>query len=77
MRGVCVVIMWSLKTRIEESFSYSYSDLKSPVNAMLCTRNKKATFGYSENANVWSLDTTMKVRYEGPLHVKRTIQRHT
>ena len=28
----------------------------------------------SPNANVWSPDTSMKVRYEGPLHVKRTIQ---
>ena len=76
MKCVCVVIMWSLKTRIEESFSYSYSNRKSPINAMLC-RNKKATFGFSENANVWSPDTTVKVRYEGPLHVKRTIQRYT
>ena len=34
MRWVCVVIMWSLQTRIEKSFSYSisysYSNLKSP-----------------------------------------------
>ena len=34
MRWVCVVIMWSLQTRIEKSFSYSisYSNLKSPNN---------------------------------------------
>ena len=25
MRWVCVVIMWSLQTRIEKSFSFSYS----------------------------------------------------
>ena len=34
MRWVCVVIMWSLQTRIEKSFSYSisysYSNLKVP-----------------------------------------------
>ena len=30
MRRVCVVIMWSLKTRIEKSYSYSYSNLKVP-----------------------------------------------
>ena len=35
MRWVCVVIMWSLQTRIEKSFSYSisysYSNLKVPI----------------------------------------------
>ena len=35
MRWVCVVIIWSLQTRIEKSFSYSisysYSNLKSPT----------------------------------------------
>ena len=34
MSWVCVVIMWSLQTRIEKSFSYSisysYSNLKVP-----------------------------------------------
>ena len=35
MRWVCVVIMWSLQTRIKKSFSYSisypYSNLKSSI----------------------------------------------
>ena len=39
MKWVCDVIMWSLKTRIEKSFSYSisysYSNLKSPIMLFL------------------------------------------
>ena len=35
MRRVCVVIMWSLQTRFEKSYSYSisysYSNLKVPI----------------------------------------------
>ena len=44
MRRVCVVIMWSLQTRIEKSFSYSisysYSNLKSP-NISIKTKTKE------------------------------------
>ena len=31
MKWVCVVIISSLKTRIEKSLSYSYLNLKSPI----------------------------------------------
>ena len=31
MKWVCVVIMWSLKTRLEKLYSYSYSNLKLPI----------------------------------------------
>ena len=50
MRWVCVVIMWSVQTIIEQSFSYSisysYSNLKVPVvlqrTATKCTKNYNA-----------------------------------